>query len=617
MESITTQPNLEAKEPIFDRNLCIEASKQAIDSRVFDCYGDGVSLAEKFIPNEVLPGGQDGHIRLRSIDDNLDQIKAKFSLESDTYAEVVLNFGQKMLAEAIKHNLVENLEANQLEQFVGKHSAERINTDTSSKFGMLVSRGWQVYSNRQGQAVLILYEPKKEENSHLPTFRTVNLDALYKEVPDFVENNVRSLYRAGFEGKLVNIITYNLAAHDLKNSGLVPEYIAALAKSGETEIEKVKILMRLIVENEEGGSQMVYQFLKRLSDQTYAKIPNDDRNMYLDYYFAHLATCPAETDEVRAIARDRMNVLVHLKTINYSARSGIIVEGQETLQNPILHTPEFIEDVIRIEGNTLKKSKDFLQFINRTSSRRRSIEPTLKDLRRRMFRLYQFIERFKAALGESALGGSNFDEFFKEMVSRFSMDLGSSLPNYGIKSLDDAEKVVSQSLYPNAYRLAGNSEWVTEVDRRDPNRPQVNIRDEGLRDLLLYLAIKTAQQNSMSDSIRAGADKVIGWLKNKYAHKVEGSEQRLREYDLREKNIRKLMRKLGIPKHQISRLVKHVKKEKSGKYQTYDYSKFGVLYRTLVYSKQGLIDLESKAIEAVLKALYPNIKEEEWGLLKY
>jgi hypothetical protein len=215
------------------------------------------------------------------------------------------------------------------------------------------------------------------------------------------------------------------------------------------------------------------------------------------------------------------------------------------------------------------------------------------------------------------LGGSNFDEFFRDTVSQFSMNLGSSLLNYGIKSLDDAEKVVSQSLYTKAYRLTGNSKWVTKEDRRDPYRPHVDIKDEGLRDTILYLAVKTVQQNATSASTRAGADQVIGWLREKYTSKVDSSVKRIAEYDLRKKDTRKLMHKLGIPKHQITRLVDHVKREKLGKYQTYDYSKFGVLYRTLVYAKQGLVNLESKATKAVLTALYPNIKEEDWGLLKY
>lgn len=593
----------------FDKQLCIEVTLRGVTPDLYDYIGDRISLAKKFLPDEILPSVQVGSFQLKTVNEKFDELKANFLIRSGNQEQTISEFGTKVLEEAAMRNLDQDVDITQLSELVNEVSIQQISADLSSGFGSLKSRGYQVYPNKNDEAVLVVLGERDS------IFRVVNLDILNEENPEFVKTEVSKLFLAQAEGKLENNVTYNLAMHNINEDELVPDFISELANLDEKDLMGVQNFLALVAQNEDEGSQRVYNFISSLQ-RRFINIPDDGRTIPLDSHLSHLSICPSESAEVRAVSRDRLNTISQIRVTDYSrSHSQTILEGQEVFRNPILHTPDFIDDAIAIENETSKKDHDFLKLINQTLGKLRGIESTQKELKRRMPKVHQLIERFKVALGDSSLDGSNFDEFIKDAVSKFSMELGSSLSNYGIKSLDEAEKVISQSLYTKAYKITGKNEWIWKEDRHDPYRPQVNIKDEQLRDVLLYVAVKTVQQKATNASTRAGANQALNWIKDKYTVKVGNSDKKLKEYDLRKKYSRKLMHQLGISKYQITRLVNHVKQDKMGKFQSYDYSKFGILFRTLIYSKQGLVDLDSKAFKSVLTALYPSITADEWKML--
>jgi hypothetical protein len=605
METINKR-RLDTEPHQFNPDICIENTKQSTNADVFEMFGDRISLAEKFLSQELLPATQAGNVQLQSINDHFGEIKADFSVESSNHEAVIADFGKEIFEEAKKHSLDEELlEISMLEIHVDAFSVQQITTGVKSNLGPLVHQGWRIYPNSYDEAILVIYEPGKP---YRPDFKVVNLTALHKENPDFVENKVRELYKAGLEDKLETSITYNLGVHNVDEAQIIPSYVSELTTCDKVELDNIQRLLTIISQNEEGDSSKILRLIQRL-DQTDFKIPNDSRYVKLNAYLEHKALCTSESTEAVAKSRDEIRVINRLRATNPNRPAvQIVIEGQETFKNPIFHTPEFIDNAISIESEASHTDKDFVSLIAHTSKREKSLATTQKYLKRRTPKSYQHIEKFKVALGNSPLDRPNFDEFLKDAVSKFSIELGSKLANYGINSLEDAEKVIAQSLYAKTTMLTDVNKWVW----KDDGRYQVNLRDT-----LLYLALKTVQQNSIHPSTRAGADQVVGWLKDKYVAKIENSKQKIAELDLRKKNSHRLMRNLNIPRQQMDKLVNHVKEEKTGIHQRYDHVKFGVLYKILIYSKQGLVDLDSKATKAVLNALYPSIKDEEWGLLKY
>lgn len=607
----------ESEGTIFNPQACVEATVAEADSSIIDIYSDGVAWADKFFPGEEIKAGA-GYFKIRSIDDQMHKIKEGFDITSTEYEETIATFGERIVGEAQKLGVDYDLNPDQLAQYISPFAAERLTEDIKSGTGTLVKRGWHVYNDNAGHAVLLTYKPG--QTPYLSPIKAVILDDIYEQDAELVKSELRSLFVAGINARLKSSAEYELENHRL-GADLVPPFLEKLAEGGPLDRESVRNLFILSAQFDETGKQRVERMGK--TGEVYrVQIPEENRFVYLESSLKHRALCPAEPNDTRQKAVNQYQVLWEMQNSAFTApQNKFEISEHEILPDPLLFAHEPMAEAIAEVSETLKSSNDFISFIDRTSQSARGVDSTLKDLKRRLPGRHAKLERFRSELGESFIHSNNFDDFINDAARDLRFALSGSPIGDQVTDTEGASLVIARKLGMYSTNLShGGEDWVRrEQDGKYGSKTE--IRDEFLKDIILYIVAKNIQQrnDSVIESSGAAAQfaagKLITMLTEKYSHIKTEAGTRIKQLEDRTKRFDKLNKNLGITKQQIGRMIKHVSEGKSGDRSLYDRTKFGILYRTLAYQRHGLVDIKSPATREMLNNFYLNMTPEDWAVI--
>lgn len=605
MERQKSKQTENAPEKKFDPELCKTFSKQAFWPSVWESVGENIDVSRQFLG--------DSHIEDER---NNFRIKNLTNLEDFMSASTESSFGENILDVARTHRKVKKLSVNKLDSIIASGwSLNQLRGDLTNKTGFISNRGWSVFEGKDGNPVLISH--KNEEG-----LEVVNLTKLDEKQPGIVKQELIKHYQSQLARQLDNETTYNLALHNIDEKHIVPEVIEKLSTAEDDGFTAVQNYLQIIPLLEETGAQRVDNFVRGLRSKS-TQIPEDGRSIYLDNFIAHKASCISEPEEEREKYAKIRNVYARVLTIDLNIpQQKINPSDEEILKNPVVYTEEFVDRMVELGQEELREDSLFSRFLGAHITDRKGLSTATKNIKRRNPKLFHLSERFKEALGRGIVFGDrfNYDEFVKSAVSNFQINLGSLIG--GERSIDDlegAERALAESLYIHTTSLSNKEVWIREERGRGFGHTRIHIKDEYLKDFILFTVLKTIQQEQGDSLMRFSrqdkAGEILKQLDEKYKTKVERSTDNMERLRARKLEFGKFLKRNKISKKHISNILGHFEEEAIDEYPRYNQHKLGILFRAIALSKQGVIDLEFESVRSLLRHLYHEITTEDWRLI--
>lgn len=589
----------------FDPELCKTFSKQAFWPSAWESVGENIDVSRQFLGDSFIEDERDSF-----------RIKNLTNLEDFMFASTESKFGENILDVAKTYWKVKKLPVHKLSDvIVNDWSLNQLRGDLTNKTGFISSRGWSVFEGKNGNPVLISH--KSEEK-----LEVVDLTKLDKKQPGVVKQELIKHYQSQLARQLDNETTYNLALHDIDEEHIVPEVIEKLSTAEDDGFTAVQNYLQIIPLLEETGAQRVDNFVRGLRSKN-TQIPEDGRSIYLDNFLIHKASCISEPEKERERYVKMRNVYARVLTIDFDVpQQKIDPSDEEILKNPIVYTEEFVDRMVELGQEELREDRLFSRFLGAHITDRKGLSTATKNIKRRNPKLFHLNERFKEALGRGVVFGDrfNYDEFVKSAVSNFQINLRSLIGGErSINDLEGAERALAESLYIHTTSLSNKESWIREERGRGFGHTKIHIRDEQLRDLILFTVLKTIQQEQGDALMGSGrqdkASEMLKQLDEKYKTKVERSTDNMEGLHARKLEFSKFLKRNKISKKQVSNILGHFEEESIDEYPRYNQHKLGILFRAIALSKQGVIDLEFESVRSLLRHLYHEITTEEWRLI--
>ena len=605
MERHKSEQTKNTPEKNFDPELCKTFSKQAFWPSVWESVGEGVEVSRQFLGGSFIEDERDSF-----------RIKRLTNLEDFMSASTESKFGENILDVARTHRKVKKLPVDKLDSIIASGwPLNQLRGALTDKTGFISSRGWSVFEGKDGNPVLISH--KNEEGLEI-----VNLNKLDEKQPGIVKRELIKHYQSQLARQLDNETTYNLALHNISEKQVVPEVIEKLSTAEDDSFTAVQNYLQAILLLEETGTQRVDNFIRGLRSKS-TQIPEDGRNTYLDNFLVHKASCVSEPEEEREKYSKMRNVYARVLTIDLNVpKQKMDFSNEEILKNPVVYTEEFVDRMVELGQKELKKDKLFFRFLGAHITDKKRLSTATKNIKRRNPKLFHLNKRFKEALGRGVVFGDrfNYNEFIKSAVSNFQINLGSLIGSErSINDLESAERALAESLYIHTTSLSNKKSWIREERGRDFGHTKIHIRDEHLRDLILFTVLKTIQQEQGDAFMGSGrqdkAGEILKQLDKKYKTKVERSTDNIEGLHARKLEFGKFLKRNKISKKQVSNILDHLEEEAIDEYPRYNQHKLGILFRAIALSKQGVIDLKLESVKSLLRHLYHEIITEEWRLI--
>jgi len=622
-------------ERYFNETECIRTSLNLYKPNLFSFLGEGISLTDKFLSEEVIEATSPHHFQLKSVNramrgfkqlfkdrglkpsgDNFDQIGEEANAEQR-------RFGGNVLAKAEGLSLVRTISVEEAAGSLQVRTHGGFQREVEYEHTFLKSRGWQVYPNQENEAILVTLQSEEEQQE----LKAVNIDRLYETDPKFVKRQIRNFFRNQAIRGITNSVTYNLMVHRVSESDLFPQVIRELGNISSTEdgdfdrlTETLKVQAYLILLTQYTDFQFHESdgFVRGLPTRN-TKIESDSRQMYPDYYLQHMATCPGETEQTRLRAGRMENTYNILRATRLEAPYHPIPDTSEAqiLRNPIQYTTQCLDDLEQEIRQGIELDRNFLTFLDKTRGKMR-FDQIVEILQETNPLLYEQNIGFQEALGEDYAGKSNYDRFLKDGARDLFFETIRSTRDKAI-TLEDVKQSIAHSLYVPSGNLHGDNEW-TRRDHSNPYKPKTVITDETLRDLNTYLVMKRLEneERDRDSTINSQTlESLFKDFKGDYQKKIGNSNIHLDGVANQRVVFQAYLDQYGIPISTVSQLVEISKLGTTEEmWNRYDYAKFSLLFRTLAYSRRGYVEPKSPIFQSLVRELFPKIKEEEWDIIR-
>lgn len=460
--------------------------------------------------------------------------------------------------------------------------------------GYLQSRGWNMYRTENGAFVLIT---RSAGEGDVQQFDTTSVDALFDQDPDFVADKIRSFYESQGVEHVVNSIAYNLALHEVDSSTLIPQFFDLLSTDAQTREKEIDGLITFLYAFGRIGeypNKLVNQFTTNLKRRTQQILDGKQETTSRDYV-DHLITCPGESEQGRTQAFLRFGLMEafagiefdKLERPNWEDNSP---EAQQTrlLMHPLSHTQRVIEkERIRIQS---EKERDS-QFVRVIQATRQITDmgEFEQALARDLPDAFSSIERIKE-VGPTFAGKTAFDRFIDRATAMVVRD-GRELNQAVMESLE-------------AMHLPHDSVPGILFDWRRG----VRFTNPELQFLLSLIVLKSVQATN-PDSIGERLSSMV----TSYEKKITSADTRLVQLNQEEELMKAVLAQYGISEEIVDRLAVSVEPEDTQTDRP-NHTAFTLAFLALLFSEH--LDRTSPAFRAMVKEIYPSVKDETLDILQ-